>query len=90
MSSAARDTGWFKSSRSASNGENCVEVRIAEADWFKSSYSGGNDENCVEVRIDRLAVGVRDSKSRDAGQFVFDAPAWQAFLANAKAGRFDA
>ncbi len=90
MASAARDTGWFTSSRSGSNGENCVEIRIAEADWFKSSYSSSNGANCVEVRIDRLAVGVRDSKSRGAGQFVFGASAWHEFLDGAKAGRFDA
>jgi hypothetical protein len=90
MAGAARDTGWFKSSRSSANSPNCVEIRIAEADWFKSSYSGSNGENCVEVRIDDVAVGVRDSKSRGAGQFVFGAPAWHAFLASAKAGCFDA
>ena len=90
MAGAARDTGWFKSSRSGGNSENCVEIRITEDGWFKSSRSGGNNESCVEVRMTALAVGVRDSKSRGAGQFVFGAPAWHAFLDNAKAGRFDA
>jgi hypothetical protein len=28
MASPIRDTGWFKSSRSAGNGEACVEVRL--------------------------------------------------------------
>jgi hypothetical protein len=37
---------WRKSSYSASNGGNCVEV--AEV-WRKSSHSGGNGGNCVEV-----------------------------------------
>ena len=58
--------------------------------WFTSSYSASNGENCVEVRLDRLTVGVRDSKSRGAGQFVFGALAWHDFLDSAKAGRFDA
>src|SRR5215472_13102887 len=37
---------WRKSSYSAGNGGNCVEV--AEV-WRKSSYSAGNGGDCVEV-----------------------------------------
>ncbi|MDR7302925.1 DUF397 domain-containing protein [Haloactinomyces albus] len=31
MSSDGPDTSWFKSSRSTSGGDNCVEVRITDA-----------------------------------------------------------
>ncbi|MEU4739585.1 DUF397 domain-containing protein [Actinosynnema sp. NPDC023658] len=49
--------------------------------WRKSSYSGdGNNDNCVEVAFSAPAVGVRDSKKRDAGSLVFPASAWQRFL----------
>jgi uncharacterized protein DUF397 len=37
---------WRKSSRSGSNGGNCVEVAVM---WRKSSRSGGNGGHCVEV-----------------------------------------
>lgn len=33
-----RDTGWLKSTRSTSGGDNCVEVRITgEAAWVRDS-----------------------------------------------------
>ena len=37
---------WRKSSYSAPNGGNCVEVGLA---WRKSSYSASNGGDCVEV-----------------------------------------
>ncbi|GAB2982403.1 DUF397 domain-containing protein [Saccharothrix stipae] len=49
--------------------------------WRRSSYSGdGNNDNCVEVAFSGPAVGVRDSKKRDAGALVFPASAWQRFV----------
>lgn len=39
---------WRKSSYSASNGGDCVEVGAA---WWKSSYSRSNGGNCVEVGL---------------------------------------
>ncbi|HVK22867.1 MAG TPA: DUF397 domain-containing protein [Actinokineospora sp.] len=65
-------TAWRKSSFSGNNG-NCVEVR-----WRKSSFSGNNGD-CVEVDFSEV-VGVRDSKSPDAGQLAFAPVAWAAFL----------
>ncbi|MGW4033848.1 DUF397 domain-containing protein [Streptomyces sp. NPDC004838] len=47
-----RDTAtWIKSSYSAANGGNCVEVAPGStlATWVKSSYSGTNGGNCIEV-----------------------------------------
>ncbi|MGW1678124.1 DUF397 domain-containing protein [Saccharopolyspora sp. NPDC002376] len=38
MSRPARDTGWFKSSRSAAASDNCVEVRLADSTvWIRDS-----------------------------------------------------
>jgi hypothetical protein len=51
-----------------------------DTDWFKTSYSGGGNDQCVEVRIGG-AVGVRDTKARDAGELWVAPSAWSAFLA---------
>jgi hypothetical protein len=68
---------WRKSSYSASNGGDCVEV--AEV-WRKSSYSGGNGGNCVEVaRALPAAVAVRDSKDPDGPKLIFTPADWAAF-----------
>jgi hypothetical protein len=42
------DMTWRKSSRSADNGGDCVEV---SATWRKSSRSGSNGGDCVEVAV---------------------------------------
>ena len=39
---------WRKSSRSGSNGGQCVEISVT---WSKSSHSGGNGGECVEVTV---------------------------------------
>lgn len=67
---------------------------FAEDAWFKSPKStGGNDgEGCVEVNFsqtDKDMVGVRDSKQRDAGVFVFHKREWGPFVDAAKEGLFD-
>jgi uncharacterized protein DUF397 len=68
---------WRKSSYSASNGGDCVEV--AEV-WRKSSYSGGNGGNCVEVaRALPAAIAVRDSKDPDGPKLIFTPADWAAF-----------
>jgi Domain of unknown function (DUF397) len=68
---------WRKSSYSASNGGNCVEV--AEV-WHKSSHSGANGGNCVEVaRTLPAAVAVRDSKDPDGPKLIFTPADWTAF-----------
>ncbi|WP_084628465.1 DUF397 domain-containing protein [Amycolatopsis nigrescens] len=47
--------------------------------WRKSTYSG-DKENCVEVAIGSDAVGVRDTKNRQAGHLAITPGAWRAFL----------
>ena len=67
---------WRKSSYSAGNGGDCVEV--AEV-WRKSSYSGGNGGDCVEVaRTLPAAIAVRDSKDPEGPKLVFTPQDWAA------------
>jgi hypothetical protein len=74
---------WRKSSYSASNGGDCVEV--AEV-WRKSSYSGGNGGACVEVaRTPPAAVAVRDSKDPDGPKLIFTPADWAAFTETIRA-----
>jgi hypothetical protein len=70
-------TAWRKSSFSAGNGSDCVEIGIA---WRKSSFSGANDDNCVEVGPTAHAILVRDTKHRDSGTLAFPPATWNAFL----------
>ena len=68
---------WRKSSYSAGNGGDCVEV--AEV-WRKSSYSGGNGGDCVEVAATLpTAIAVRDSKDPDGPKLIFTPADWTAF-----------
>ncbi|MGW1682625.1 DUF397 domain-containing protein [Saccharopolyspora sp. NPDC002376] len=85
------DTGWFKSSYSSNNSDNCVEVRIVAGDeWFKSSYSGSGNDHCVEVRLGQRVVGVRDSKDQGGPALWVGASGWGPFVGRIKAGGFDA
>jgi uncharacterized protein DUF397 len=75
---------WRKSSYSASNGGDCVEV--AEV-WRKSSYSGGNGGDCVEVAGTPPAAGaVRDSKDPDGPKLIFTVADWAAFTESIRTG----
>jgi hypothetical protein len=75
---------WRKSSYSASNGGDCVEV--AEV-WRKSSHSGANGGDCVEVaRARPAAIAVRDSKDADGPKLIFTPSAWAAFTTAIRAG----
>ena len=59
--------------------------------WRKASRSDNGGE-CVEVAFgpDGRAAGLlRDSKSRERGHLAVTCEAWQAFLANVKAGRHE-
>jgi hypothetical protein len=70
---------WRKSSYSASNGGNCVEVADV---WRKSSHSGDNVGDCVEVaRTLPAVIAVRDSKDPDGPKLIFTPQAWAAFTA---------
>jgi hypothetical protein len=56
--------------------------------WRKSSRSGQNG-NCVEIANLATSVGVRDSKSPNAGHLTFSRSTWTAFITQAKAGHHD-
>lgn len=54
--------------------------------WRTSSWSGSG-ANCVEAGAGSVPVrrvAVRDSKDREGGMLVFDAPDWAAFLASVR------
>ncbi|MFB6711884.1 MULTISPECIES: DUF397 domain-containing protein [unclassified Streptomyces] len=68
---------WFKSSYSASEGGNCVEVAY---DWRTSSYSSSQGGDCVEVSAHPAAVHIRDSKVADGPVLTVPPAAWAAFL----------
>jgi Domain of unknown function (DUF397) len=68
---------WRKSSYSAGNGGDCVEV--AEV-WRKSFYSGTNGGACVEAaRTLPAAIAVRDSKDPAGPKLIFTPADWAAF-----------
>ncbi|WP_084477461.1 DUF397 domain-containing protein [Actinokineospora enzanensis] len=70
-----------KSSRSGTNGGDCVEVAGLPGVVFrKSSYSSTNGGNCVEVGALSGVVAVRDSKNPAAGLVELPASAWAQFL----------
>ncbi|PSJ27404.1 DUF397 domain-containing protein [Streptosporangium nondiastaticum] len=80
---------WRKSSYSAGDGGDCVEVG---ADWHKSSYSDDSGGHCVEAsrRPDRApghipAVHVRDSKNPTGPTLTLSQPSWSRFLGHVKA-----
>ncbi|MCZ4097105.1 DUF397 domain-containing protein [Streptomyces sp. H39-C1] len=75
---ATSNLAWFKSSYSADEGGNCVEIAYA---WRKSSHSTGEGGNCVEVAAHPAAVHVRDSKDPDGPALTFTPAAWAAFAA---------
>lgn len=62
---------------------------LSHAVWRKARRSQHNG-GCVEVaaNLDEV-VAVRDSKRPEAGAHVVDRSAFTAFLADAKAGRYD-
>jgi len=68
---------WRKSSYSAGNGGDCVEV----ATWRKTTYSTGNGGGCVEAGVAEPGrVLVRDTTNRDGETLAFSAGAWQEFI----------
>lgn len=73
---------WVKSSYSASNSNECVEVA-----WVKSSYSASDSNDCVEVALLPEAVLVRDSKDVDGGHLAVAPAVWTGFLGYAAAAR---
>lgn len=67
---------------------NCTSASCVEVEFAKSSFSGTG--NCVEVGVADDTYRVRDSKNPDGPVLTFTRAEWEAFLAGAKAGEFDA
>ncbi|MEB3371172.1 DUF397 domain-containing protein [Saccharopolyspora mangrovi] len=57
-------------------------------EWRKSSYSG-TQSNCVEVGRGRDAVGIRDTKNREAGHLAVPVSRFQDFIGAVKDGTFE-
>jgi hypothetical protein len=64
---------------------------LSQAQWRKASRSTSGNGGCVEIagNIPGL-VAIRDSKHPEGGACVVDRPTFAAFLADLKAGRYDA
>jgi hypothetical protein len=60
----------------------------ANVHWRKASRSTAGN-NCVEVAQATGAAAVRDSKNPGGGHLTVGTPAWAAFIADVKHGRFD-
>ncbi len=64
-------------------------IDLSRADWRKARRSGHNG-GCVEVAGNLPdVIAVRDSKHPDDGAHVLARAAFAAFIADAKAGRYD-
>ena len=62
---------------------------LSRAVWRKASASTNNG-GCVEIAANLPGViAVRDSKRPEDGAHVVSRPAFAAFLADARAGRYD-
>ena len=63
---------------------------LTRAQWRKGARSGTANGGCVEVAGNLPDVtAIRDSKRPEDGAHVVDRAAFAAFLADAKAGRYD-
>jgi hypothetical protein len=64
-------------------------IDLSRAVWRKSTFSSQNG-GCVEIAANLPGViAIRDSKRPDGGAHVISGPAFAAFLADARAGRYD-
>lgn len=55
-----RDTGWFKSTRSTSGSDNCVEVRITEeVTWVRDSK---NPAVTVPANLSALLTSIKTGR----------------------------
>jgi hypothetical protein len=66
-------------------------IDLSQAQWRKSSRSTSGNGGCVEIASNLPGVvAIRDSKRPEGGACVVDCAAFAAFLADIRAGRFDA
>jgi len=64
-------------------------INLSQAAWRKSRASSMNG-GCVEIAANLPGViAIRDSKRPEGGAHVVGEVAWTAFLADARAGRYD-
>ena len=64
---------------------------LTQAVWRKASRSSSGTGGCVEIAANLPdAIAIRDSKRPEDGAHVVDRSAFAAFLADLKAGRYDA
>ncbi|GAA3510975.1 DUF397 domain-containing protein [Actinocatenispora rupis] len=78
---------WWTSSRSSTQGGNCVEVGFDLLAWRKSSRSGSQGGQCVEVAERGATWYVRDSKDRRGPVLSVNGAAWAAFTDAVRRGR---
>jgi hypothetical protein len=65
-------------------------IDLSRAIWRKATRSGTANGGCVEIAGNLSDVtAIRDSKRPEDGAHVVDRAAFAAFLADAKAGRYD-
>jgi hypothetical protein len=64
-------------------------IDLSRAEWRKSTVSSQNG-GCVEIAANLPGViAIRDSKRPEGGAHVISGAAFAAFLADARAGRYD-
>ena len=64
-------------------------IDLSQAAWRKSHASSMNG-GCVEIAANLPGViAIRDSKRPEGGAHLVGTAAWTAFLADARAGRYD-
>jgi hypothetical protein len=64
-------------------------IDLSRAVWRKSTFSSQNG-GCVEIAANLPGViAIRDSKRPDGGAHVISGAVFAAFLADARAGRYD-
>jgi hypothetical protein len=64
---------------------------LSQAQWRKASLSTSGNGGCVEIAGNIPGVvAIRDSKRPEGGACVVDRRAFAAFLADLKAGRYNA
>lgn len=63
---------------------------LSQAAWRKASRSNAANGGCVEIatNLDEI-IAIRDSKRPEGGAHVISRPAFAAFLADAKSGRYN-